>query len=203
VLPPFVIFDAKNLNLDWTLGEVPGAMYGLNENGWIDMVLFKEWFYRHFLRHAGSSRPLLLLLDSHSSHYNLEAITLARESDVIIYTLVPHTTHEMQSLDTAVLGPLKKNWNEECHKFVQSHPGKVITKYQFSEVFSKAWLKSMVPASIISGFKVCGIYPFDPKAVLDHDPCTPPKEKPKQTNRTSGELQCCTEQESILNRKVV
>ena len=49
-LPPFIIFNAKNLNLDWTNGEVPGTMYGLSENGWIDMVLFKEWFCRHFLR---------------------------------------------------------------------------------------------------------------------------------------------------------
>ena len=31
--------------------------------------------------------------------------------------------------------------------------------------------------------------------MLDHDPCTPPKEKPKQTSSTSGELECRTEQE--------
>jgi len=166
-------------------------MYGLSKNGWIDMVLFKEWFYRHFLHHAGSSRPLLLLLDGHSSHYNIEAIKLARESDVITFTLVPHTTHEMQPLDTVVFGPLKKSWNEECHEFVQSHPGKVITKYKFSEIFSKAWLKSMVPANIISGFKVCGIYPFNPKTVLDHDPCTLPKEK---SSSTYDEVECSVEQ---------
>ena len=47
-LPPFIIFHAKNLNLDWTKGEVPGTMYGLSDSGWIDMVLFKEWFFNHF-----------------------------------------------------------------------------------------------------------------------------------------------------------
>ena len=26
-LPSFIIFDAKNLNLDWTKGEVPGTMH--------------------------------------------------------------------------------------------------------------------------------------------------------------------------------
>ena len=41
-LPPFIIFDVKNLNLDWTKGEVPGTMYGLSYSSWIDMVLFKE-----------------------------------------------------------------------------------------------------------------------------------------------------------------
>ena len=46
-LPPFIIFDAKNLNLDWIKGEIPGTMYGLSYSGWIDMVLFKEWFFNH------------------------------------------------------------------------------------------------------------------------------------------------------------
>ena len=124
----------------------------------------------------------------------MDANTLARENDVIIYTVVPHTTHEMQPLGTAVFGSFKKNLNEECHKFV--YPQKVITEYQFSEIFSEAWLKSMVPDRIISGFKVCGIYPFNPKAVLDHDPCTPPKEKskhnsskPNKKDDTSGEVE--------------
>ena len=29
-LPPFVIFDAKTLNIAWTRGEVPGMQYGLS-----------------------------------------------------------------------------------------------------------------------------------------------------------------------------
>ena len=28
----------------------------------------------------------------------------------------------------------------------------------------------MIPANIISEFKTCGIYPFNPRAMLDHDP---------------------------------
>jgi len=47
---------------------------------------------------------------------------------------------------------------------------------------SKTWLKSLVPANVISGFKTCGIYPFDPKAILDHDPCN------QMTTQTSGIL---------------
>jgi len=91
--------------MEWMKEEVPGTTYGLSDNGWIDMELFKQWFYRHFLRHAGASRPLLLLFDGHSSHYNIEAISLARENGVIIFTLVPHTKHELQP---TVFGPLKK-----------------------------------------------------------------------------------------------
>ena len=35
-IPPFVIFDAKRLNMDWTNGEVPGTRYGLSSTGWVD-----------------------------------------------------------------------------------------------------------------------------------------------------------------------
>jgi len=181
-MPPFIIFDAKNLNIDWTRDEVPGTTYGLSDNGWIDTILFKEWFFRHFLKHAGSARPLLLLLDGHSSHYNMDVITMARDNDVIIFTLVPHTTHEMQPLDTAVFGPFKTRWQEACHHYIQKNPGRVITKYTFNTIFSEAWLNSLVPANIVSGFKTCGVYPFNPKAVLDHNPC----EMNKSNSQSSG-----------------
>ena len=57
--------------------------------------------------HTGSGQPWLLLMDGHSLHYNLEPVTMAKENGVILFTLVPHTTHEMQPLDTAVYAPLK------------------------------------------------------------------------------------------------
>ena len=98
--------------MEWTKGEVVGTTYGLSSRGWVDMELFKGWFSDHLLNYAVSARPLLLFLDGHSSHYNPEAIRLAKENDVIMFTLVPHTTHEMQPLDIAVFGPLKTHWRE-------------------------------------------------------------------------------------------
>ena len=35
-LPPMVIFDAKRLNPERTIGEFPGTKYGLSNNGWIN-----------------------------------------------------------------------------------------------------------------------------------------------------------------------
>lgn len=37
-MPPYIIFDAKNLNLDWAEGEIPGTTYGLSSNGWIKLI---------------------------------------------------------------------------------------------------------------------------------------------------------------------
>ena len=132
----------------------------------------------HFLKHAVSIRPLLLLLDGHSSHYNPEAIRLARDNDVIIFTLVPHTTHMMQPLDKAVFGPLKVHWRQACHNYLQSNPSKVITKYNVSALLNTAWMKTMTPQTIVNGFRSCGVYPFNPRAVLDHDLHSEPTELP-------------------------
>jgi len=56
---------------------------------------------------------------------------MARENNVVIYTLVPHTTHEMQPLDAAVFGPLKRTWQEVCHNYVQSHPDRIINSMKY------------------------------------------------------------------------
>ena len=90
-----------------------------------------------FLKHTVPARPLLLLLDGHSSHFQLEVIRYVKTSEVIVFCLPPHTTHASQPLDVAVFGPLKQHWTNSCHKYMQKNPGKGITKYQFSGLLKK------------------------------------------------------------------
>jgi len=78
-LPPFITFDAQQLNLLWTRGEIPGTQYGLSKSGWTDSELFNGWLKEHFMTHAVKGRPLLLLLDDHSSHFDSETIKFAKE----------------------------------------------------------------------------------------------------------------------------
>ena len=42
----------------------------------------------------------------------------------------------------------------------------MINKFNFNSLFSKAWLSAVAPANIISGFKTCGIYPFNSSAIV-------------------------------------
>ena len=87
---------------------------------------------------AVPGRPLLLLVDGHSSHFDPNSIRFARDHSVIIFSLPPHTTQEAQPLDVSFFGPLKKNWSNVCHDYIQSSPGKAITKFNFSALFSQA-----------------------------------------------------------------
>ena len=74
MIPPFVIFDAKQLNHLWTRGEVAGTRHGVSDSGWTDRGLFFSWLEEHILAHAVPALPLLLLVDGHSSHYDPESI---------------------------------------------------------------------------------------------------------------------------------
>ena len=104
-------------------GEVPGTIYRLSPKGWTDRELFDLWFTQHFMRYASSERPLLLILDGHSSHYCPDTIKCASEEHVIVFTLPPNTTHLTQPLDKGVFGPLKIYWREVCNKFLVRNPG--------------------------------------------------------------------------------
>jgi len=132
--------------------------------------MFSMWFSKQFLKHAVPTWPLLLLLDGHSSHYILDLIKSAKKQKVVIFCLPPHTTADSQPLDASCFKPLKSNWVDVCCKYLFAHPSRVITKFQFSSLFSEAWCKSMTIGNILSGFRATGVYPFNPNVILDKLP---------------------------------
>ena len=82
-------------------------MYGCSELGWITADLFNSWLNDHFLKHAVGARPLLLLLDGHSTHYQQNVVQNAREKGMVMLCLPPHMTHNVQPFDCAVFSLLK------------------------------------------------------------------------------------------------
>ena len=131
-----IIFDRKRLKPEFTVGEIPGTLYAMSKSGWIDSELFEDWFSKHFLSHAPSSRPLLLLLYGHSSHYQPLVVKKAAKSGVILFCLPSHTTHLPQPLDRACFSPLKAAWNAECQLFMCANPEKVVSRYNFKTRYS-------------------------------------------------------------------
>ena len=169
VLPPFVVYDRKTLKSEMYTGEVPGTMYGLSDSGWMTSELFDLWFVHHFLPHAPSARPLLLLLDGHSSHYNPAVIRKAAEEKVIMFCLPPHSSHESQPLDIGPFGPLKASWREVCQQFLAKNPGKVVTRFTFSKLFNEAWCSAMNMKNVVAGFRYTGIYPLNRSALIPEE----------------------------------
>ena len=164
-IPPLIIWKRKTMSPDMANGEIPGTQYGFSDTGWMKSKLFDSWFKKQFLRYAPASRPLILLLDGHSSHYCPDTLKLAAENGVIIVALPPNTTHLTQPLDKGVFGPFKVHWKRVCHDYQVSHPGRVINDYNFCSLFSKAWIESMTCVNIIAGFRTTGVYPVNRDAI--------------------------------------
>ena len=165
IIPPMVIWNRKTVPAQLAQMECPGTIYGLSTKGWIDQKLFDLWFRKHFLRYAPTDRPLLLLLDGHSSHYCPDTVKLAAEEGVIVFTIPPHSSHITQPLDKGLYGPLKVAWKQICHDYLIENPGISIGKHNFSSLLSKAWLQSMSPKNAIAGFKTTGVYPPNRNAI--------------------------------------
>ena len=180
VIPWLVVFDQKTLKPEMTTGEVPGTMYGLSSNGWMDEKLFELWFKHHFLMHSPSCRLILLMMDGHSTHFEPSVICMAAKEEVVLFFLPPHSTHLTQPLDKECFGPLKAAWKEVCHDYLTRNPGKVVTRYSFSQLFGKAWIRSMNMPNVIAGFRTTAIFPFNRNALLSvTESQTPSKFNPK------------------------
>ncbi len=64
---------------------------------------------------------------------------------------------------------MKMFWRQEHQSYLSSNPGKVETRFQFSQLFSKAWLRGMSMSNTFTGFRMTGMYPFDRYALRPQD----------------------------------
>ncbi|KAL8593856.1 hypothetical protein ACOMHN_018068 [Nucella lapillus] len=170
-MPPMLVAKGKtvkSLHAFATFDAPADAVWTFQDEGWMNDSLGVQWFEKVFLRHCGGERPQLLILDSHSSHEVLELLDKAKEEEIYIYTLPPHTTHHLQPLDRAVLGPLKKAYNVVCTEFMSESPARSVNKASWPELFRAAWEATLTRKDLIQkAFSATGIYPFNPKAVLE------------------------------------
>lgn len=107
-MPPMLIFPRKKMNPEPMVNSQAGAWGTYSDSGWITSELFLQWFKRFVIFSAASKeRPVLLLLDGHSTHtQNIDLINEARAHGVIILCFPPHTTHRLQVTDVAFMRPL-------------------------------------------------------------------------------------------------
>ena len=114
--------------------------------------MFQSWFFDHFLPLAPCTRPLLLLMENHLSHFNPAVIKKAAESGVVLTCIPPNTTHLVQPLDRCAFASFKRQWAIQCHHFTVRQGERLFTQANFSKIFQgrgvPAWLlTTWLPAS--------------------------------------------------------
>jgi hypothetical protein len=164
----------------------------------------------HFFVKNGCKRPVVLLLNGHTSHIDLQISKFCKENGIMLYCLPPHSSHITQPLDVGFFSPLNANWKSAVAAFKVSHFGQSLTKEKFAKVFKEAWLDTVKARLIINGFADSGIFPVNAakvgsKASPSDIFCGPSSMSPQDTSShpSSAVLQDLEEQmeETILHFK--
>ncbi len=129
-------------------------------------LLGEEWFSGVFLRNCGPDRPQILIMNSHSSHETLGLLERAKQENIHILALPPHTTHHLQPLDESVCGPLKRSYNNmACTQYMSKDPYRIVNKAAWLGLFNEAYEAGVTTRNITIGFRACGIFPLNANAL--------------------------------------
>jgi len=167
-LPPHVIVKGqtkRSLNSLQVQDAPEGTTWSCSDSGWTKQGIALLWFKNSFLPNIGKERPQILVLDGHDSHNFLELIDAAIENNVHIIELPAHTLHWLQPCDRTLFGPFKNAYRKACDELCSSFPGSIVSKKTFCGLLKKAWEEAITSSNILSGFRACGIYPFNPSAI--------------------------------------
>ena len=118
------------------------AHFTSTPNGWSNNKIGLAWLKQVFKRYTKPSRATtkrLLIVDSYSSHVNMEFIDFADYYSVIILVLPPHTTHRLQPLDVGLFQPLATVYTLELERLIAEGESRVsMSKQFFWLMFKKA-----------------------------------------------------------------
>ena len=87
----------------------------------------------------------------------------------MILSISPSTAHRLQPLDCTFFGPLKTYYNQEIEKWLLSHPGRRVSRFDVVGIFNKAYLPSADVQKAAKGFECTGIVPFNSHIFTDAD----------------------------------
>ncbi|CAF4009782.1 unnamed protein product [Rotaria sp. Silwood1] len=91
VISPFIIYSGKVLMNTWCKGGSDGSRYAVTKKGWINSCSFEYWLREMFIpatQHL--NRSLLLVMDGHNAHMNINIIQLMKQHNIVCLILPPH-----------------------------------------------------------------------------------------------------------------
>ena len=195
-VPPLIVYPGERFR-DTGIHEFEEAIYGHTSSGWMDSDLFVS-FLRHFndfVEEQAIPKPVLLLVDGHSTHMSLEAGHFCYTNDIILYCLLENATHILQPCDVGFFSPMKAAWKTEVKNWQLANLGKSLTKREFPGVFKKAWVRVAKVENAIHGFQKCGLFPLNP-ANIDLTKLNPSKVISRMDEKGDQVKSCCSSTET-------
>ncbi|XP_053403149.1 uncharacterized protein LOC123555840 [Mercenaria mercenaria] len=176
-ITPLLIFPGQRFSYNPLEGFEEAAL-GRSENGWMDSEVFCNWLENVFIPGINErkvKKPVLLLIDGHSTHITMDASDICLQNGIELYCLLEHASHVMQPLDLRLFSALKKSWKQSVRDWQSEHIGEYVTKVTFARVFKAAWKQSTTTDAAVKGFAEAGLFPLDPTVVTQSVKIEPSK----------------------------
>ncbi|XP_072167358.1 uncharacterized protein [Diadema setosum] len=199
-LPPTIVLAGKRFRENPLENGPKGAFLGRSDNGWMNSEVFYEYVANSFipwLEEHKIPKPVLLLVDGHSSHVAYHVGQLCNEAGVELYPLPSHASHVIQPCDVSFFKPLKSAWARAERQWRQEHGGTGVTKYSFASAFRGPWEEVAKRRDMIrKAFRATGLFPFSrefareklaPSSVFIGDPGASNAHAPTPTPGSSGD----------------
>lgn len=185
-LQPTVIFKGQNLHTRWFIDEnVPDYQYTVSMNGWTSNEIGLSWLNQVFLPQTATDGPYrLLLVDGHKSHATFEFMWECFQNHVVVFYLLPHSSHVLQPLDLACFSPLKTRYRQQLTNLTRFDDTSAVKKAQFLQLYQKASSEGLTSYQIKAGWKASGIYPWNPRKAIQSRLVLQPSQQPPEPPST-------------------
>ncbi|XP_046684823.1 MFS-type transporter clz9-like [Homalodisca vitripennis] len=169
-IPPLFVLPRQRIDVELKKDAPLGSIFDGQPNGWITKDGFLKWLTLFQERVKSDEKsPVLLIVDGHGSHKDLDVIVFAKEHHIHMISLPPHTSHKMQPLDRAIMKPFKNAYNEACSLWMRRYPLMKIALKDIAGLVNEAFLKICRMELAKSGFACTGISPLNPNIFTDLD----------------------------------
>lgn len=169
-IPPLFVFPRVRIDNDLKRDAPLGSIFDGQKSGWITKEGFLKWLHTFVDRvNPNEKNPVLLILDGHGSHKDLDVILYAKEHHIHMISLPPHTSHRLQPLDRSIMKPFKNAYNETCALWMRKYPNMKISLKDIAGLVNTAFSRICRMELAQSGFSCTGIYPLNRNVFCDLD----------------------------------
>ena len=167
-LQPLVIFKGQGLQSRWFQdNNTPDYQYTVSTNSWTSNEIGLRWLDQIFLpKTIPISGYRLLLVDGHKSHTTHEFMWKCHQHHVVVFYLLPHSSHVLQPLDLACFSLLKTRYREQLTNLARFDDTSAIKKAHFLQIYQKASQEGLSTYQIKAGWNASGIHPWNPRKVV-------------------------------------
>ena len=173
---PALLWNTKKIRGDMFLrAQCPVTLKGMPD-GWSSEEVFLEWVETVLVKEtqplSNPQKCILLLVDGSKTHLTLQGLQKMKSWDVEVVMFPPHRTDVIQPLDKAVFKALKASFRKKEEHWKRKNHHRAPSPADFVQLWTDAYVDAVTPRHILSGFRSCGISPFDPQYFLEHCPAT-------------------------------